>query len=116
MFTPSSTVKNQLQEYKLKNGLYERVPISTVERDEVEQLLATGHALPDGIFKREPEQEKDVDLFYKIEETDLKDNEIIEFMLISQNRTLKSIKTRVTFLLAFMLLITIGSYILAIIG
>ncbi|MEI6578214.1 MAG: hypothetical protein WCN92_01975 [Eubacteriales bacterium] len=116
MFTPSSSVKKQLQEYKTKNGLYKRITVSAEERNEIVELLATGHALPDGVYMYEKDNDNDVVLYYRIEETDLKDNEIIEFMLICQNLTLKSIKRRVTFLLAFVLIITIGAYILAIIG
>ena len=113
MFKSSSTVKNQLQDYKMKNGLYKRVPVSSKERDEIEQLLATGHTLPDGVFNREPENEKDVDLYYRIEETDLKDSEIIEFMLLSQNRTLQSIKIRVNYLLALVVIALAFLYLLA---
>jgi hypothetical protein len=114
MFTPSSSVKKQLKDYRTKNGLYKRVTVPAEERDEIVELLATGHTLPDGIYMRKSEDNKDVDIYYRIEETDLNDNEIIEFMLICQNLTLRSIKRRVTFLLAFFLFMTFGGSFLSI--
>ncbi len=96
----SLDVKKMLQQYKSDHGIYEEAEVSTEEHMALELLLESGQPLPEGVNCRRAKNPNDTDFFYRIAETKLSDMEIIEFLIINQAKTLRSIKTTVTFLLA----------------
>jgi len=98
-------IEKELKAFKIKNNLVKKVNVSKEERIECEKLKETNQPLPDGIFYRSPAYTQDVELFYRVEKSDMTEDEIIEFLLIKQTEYLKSIKHMVAFLIAVALIV-----------
>jgi len=119
MKAPLLSNKAQLRKYKLDNDLLKRVKVSEEESKEFEQLLATKQRLPDGVFLSSPDEAWLGMLFYRVEKTNLTEDEIVEFMLMKQAEQIKSIKnnvesikTRVTFFIVFFIILLVGAFLL----
>lgn len=99
-------LRNKLRSYKFEFDLLQKIPCSKQENNEYQKLLKTGGSLPEGVFAYVYDDgEASTTEFYTIYETDLSEQEIMEYLTYKKLSLLKTIKNCVLF---FTILIIIG--------
>ena len=91
-------LKDEIQSYKFEFGLLKKVPCTKEENAEYACLIKNGCGLPDGVFayiygSSEPSTTE----FYTIEESDLSEAEINEYLTYKKLSMIKTIKNCAVF-------------------
>ena len=110
-----SEVKNNLREelngYKVEYGILKKIPCSVQEDEQYENLLKKGEKLPDGVFAySSPLNEDNLPTqFYTVNETDLTEEEVKEYLLYKKLDLLKTIKNGIVFFVVLTVISLISS-------
>jgi hypothetical protein len=71
-----------IRQYKFDNGLLQQINCSDDEHNEYRKLIKSKQELPEGVYHGK--YENGSDCFYRVQTTDLTDNEISEYLTYRQ--------------------------------
>lgn len=90
--------KNEFIKMKNELDLVERIPCSTADNEKYAQMLERYESLPNGVFKYKADESNHPNSFYTVkDDAILSDSETIQYILLQQNKNLKSIRKCVIF-------------------
>lgn len=100
MAKEEARLREELRQYKFKHNIFRKVPCSKEENAEYHQWIKNGGELPEGVYA-ENNSAYDGDTFayefYTIEESDLTESEIREYLAYKQLDYIRTIKNCVLF-------------------
>ena len=105
----SKSIKEQIEEYRLKYDLYEQILCTPEENKLFNELSKQGEKLPDDVYPLDPDwknvNNSDKTEFCRLVRPELTQEEITEYLMYKKLDMLKTIKNCVVF---FTVLIIIG--------
>ncbi len=106
MAKDSINLREKLREHKFEFGLLARTPCTKQENKEYLQILKDGGNLPEGVraYSYEPDE------FYRIQEADLSEAEIQEYLTYKQLSLIRTIKNCVVFFTVLAVIGLVGAW------
>ena len=91
-------ITRELKRYRNEYGLIQKIPFSHKENKQFKQMLEDGGILPEGVVEyRMVSTGEPIGKFYLLQEADLTDAEITEYLTYKKLDTLRTIKNCVVF-------------------
>ena len=90
-------IKARLEEYRQSFGLRQKIFCSIKENKEYLKLVKSGGSLPDGIYRSVWESGMESDEFYMVDEPELTEAQLHEYLTYKQLDMIRTIKNCVVF-------------------
>ena len=108
-------LRDELRSYKFEFDLLQKIPCSEQENEEYQKLLKDGGILPAGVFAYDyANGETSTTEFYTVNEADLTDAEIIEYLTYKKLKFIRTIKNCVMFFTVLTIIGIVAYFILMI--
>ena len=109
MAKEKTDLRKTLRQYKMDMGLIQQIDCSPKENKEIRKILKETGELPEGVYTYEYDYGSE---FYRLEEADLTEAEIAEYLTYKQLSLLRTIKNCVVFFTVLTVLGLIGGFML----